>query len=267
MRKVVLFAALLIPLFGCWKSRPPSPEMAASLGGQEILYTEFESYVASSVGEPAAGLDSAVLSRLLDRYLEEEALLMLALDRGIEGTRRSAVNALIDEEVDPKADLPTVRAYYEAHPGEFREPSRVRLLQILVGDRETAEQAAREIEGGASFSEVSSRVSSDPTSIDQGYIALEDLPPVFAEVVGRLESEEVSVVVAADYGFHLFQVVESLPEMTLTFEEAEASIRERLRRQASDEAFGRLVEQARGRYDLAIHVQNLPFDYSPSPTP
>lgn len=267
MKKMVFCAAVLALLSGCWESRPQSPEIAATVGGQDILFTEFESHVTSSVGEPAAGLDSAVLSRLLDRYLEEEALLMLALDRGIEGTRRSVVDALIAEEVEPVADLQTVRAYYDAHPEEFREPARVRLLQILVGDRETAEQAAREIEGGASFAEVSSRVSSDPSSIDQGYIALGYLPRAFAEVVGRLESGEVSEVVAAEYGFHLFQVVESLPEMTLPFEEAEASIRDRLGREASDEAFGRLVEQARGRYDLEIHVQNLPFDYSPSPTP
>lgn len=267
MRKIVYLAALVFLLTACAKSRPPSSEMAAEVGGHGVLYSEFEEYVMASVGEPAAGLDSRVLSRLLDRYLDEKALLMLARDRGVEGAGRSAVDALLAEEMGPIADQTAVSAYYEAHPEDFRGPPQVRLLQILVEDRETAELAAKAVESGESFPEVASRYSSDPTAIDQGYLVIEDLPPTFAEVVSRLDPGEVSEVLAAEYGFHLFQVVEKLPEMTLPLEEAEASIRDRLRREASDEAFARLVEQARGRYDLAIHVQNLPFDYSPSTAP
>lgn len=266
--KRLIFLALSLPcLSACWMDRPPSPGVAASIAGQEILYSEFERYVASSVGEPAAGLNSAVLSRLLDRYLEEEALLMLARDRGIEGTRRSIVEKLLAAEMESRPESDSPRDYYDAHPEEFHGPALLRLLQILVGDRETALAAARAIEAGESFADVASRVSTDPTAVDQGYLALEDLPPAFAEVVARLDPGDTSEVVEAEYGFHLFLVTESLPERVVPFEEARASIEDQLERDASDETFGRLVEQALGRYDLVIHVQNLPFDYSPSPAP
>ena len=65
----------------------------------------------------------------------------------------------------------------------------------------------------------------------------------------------------AEYGFHIFQVVERLPARTVPFDEAAPALADRLREEGEREALDRLVETARSRYTVRIHGPNLPFDY------
>ncbi len=140
----------------------------------------------------------------------------------------------------------------------------MRLRQILVEDRVTAERARREIAAGADFGEVARRLSRDPGASaggDQGELAREDLPPPFADIVFGLQPGEVSEVLAADYGFHLFQVSERLPAEVPPLESVAAEIRRVLAGRRADERLRTLVAEARNRYTVAVYDRNLPFTY------
>lgn len=261
-------ALAAMALAGCRpETKAPSPDAVAEIAGAEVDYGVFAGYVERQIGERGSALGSDVLSGLFDRFVDERLLAALAAESGLApvGTSpRRAVERLLEAEgtAEPAGD--EVAAYYEAHRDEFRRPERVRLRQALFEDRATAERARDEIAAGARFAEVARRHSRDPSGAAgglQGELALAELPPAFAETIFRLAPGEVSPVVEAEYGFHLFQVERRLPAAEVPLAEARDEIAGRLRRESADVRLAGLVEEARGRYNVTVFVRNLPFNY------
>jgi hypothetical protein len=254
-------------LASCNGEPVPSPDAILRLGSREVRHPEFETYLERNIGDPGSALPSEVLSELFDQFLDEVLLAELAADRGLSppGTdSRTAVGLLVADAAARKATPTEVASYYREHRGQFVRPERVRLSQILVDDHAAAERVRREIDSGADFAEVAKRESREPRAAfggDQGELARGDLPPVFAEKIFALAPGEVSDIVPADYGFHLFQVVERLPAQELTLAEAEAEIRAQLARDNAEGRLGELVREARARYNPQVYVRNLPFNY------
>jgi parvulin-like peptidyl-prolyl isomerase len=158
-----------------------------------------------------------------------------------------------------------VEAWYAAHRDEFRRPERVRLRQILVETRQQAESLRARILAGADFAAVAAAASEDPdvgaTAGFQGELYRGDLPPAFADLIFELEPGQVSEVVEAEYGFHLFEVSERLPAETLPLEAVRDDVERRLLQEAADRRLTALAEEARRRYDVAVWDRNLPFNY------
>jgi hypothetical protein len=251
---------------GCGPADMPAQDAAAEVGGREIPYQSFEAYLAANVGETEPQLGHMALSRLFDQFLDEELLTRLAEDSGMNlaADRRQAVETLLASYEAQQISPTELELYYAQHQEEFRRPERVRLRQILVEEEWLAEQARKALEGGESFDSVSERLSEDPAAAvggEQGELAREDLSPAFAEVVFALEPGEISPIVTAEYGYHIFQVTERLPEEVVPLDEAMDSIRGRLRRQNADQQLARLLDEARRRYNVEIYERNLPFNY------
>lgn len=269
--------ALGLGLAACKQDPPPAADIVAQIGKTAVRYSEFERYLTRTVGDPESVLASEVLSQLFDQFLDERLLDRLARDRKLappaeparpaqEGDPggRQAVEALLLGGAAGEPSEEEVRAYYEAHRAEFVRPERVRLRQILAENGKAAEAAVKEIRAGADFAEVARRLSRDPSAASGGYqgeLARADLPPSFADTIFALAPGEVSRPVAADYGFHVFQVVERLPAGEVPLEGARAEIAGRLRRERADEALKSLVKEARGRYHIEVFERNLPFGY------
>lgn len=268
---------LLIALTSCRREEPLPPDVVAKIGVTPVHYADFESYLARAVGDGGGSvLASDVLSGLFDQFLDEELLVRLAADRGLvrgggpgpgERGRRQAVEKLLETSLAAAPPQAEVAAYYRAHRQEFARPERVRLRQILTEDRASAERALKAVAAGSDFGEVARQMSRDPSASaggDQGELARSDLPPAFAEVIFALQPGEVSRVVPADYGFHVFQVTARLPAEVVPLEQARPEIVERLRRQRADRRLHELVAEARKRYDVTLFRRNLPFNYKGS---
>ena len=262
--------AILLLVCGCQRSAPPpAPDAVATIGGTDVRYSELEAYLARSVGDSSA-LGSDVLSELFDQYLDESLLARLAVDRGLvrgaggpAGPRR-AIDALLQQGLRREPGAAEIAGYYQAHLGDFARPERVRLRQILTEDKATAEEALRELAGGKPFDEVARRLSRDPSAAAGGYqgeLSRGDLPPAFTEIIFALKPGEVSRLVPAEYGFHIFQVVERQPAQVVPLEQARGEILGKLRQDRADRLLRSLVEEARRRYPVAIHERNLPFAY------
>lgn len=254
-------------LAGCRREAVPPPDRVALVEAEVITYRQFEVYLEQQLGEPGRGLASDVLSRMFDQFLTETLLARLAIDRGLvppAAGRRAALDRLLaaDEGVEPVAE--EIAEFYRAHRDEFARPERVRLRQILTEDRASAEAALAELRAGAEFGRVAERVSSgagEPIGGPQGELSRDELPPAFADVIFRLAPGELSEVVEARYGYHVFQVVERLPAEILPLAAARAEIRDRLRRERADSLLAALAEEARTRYNVQVYERNLPFNY------
>jgi parvulin-like peptidyl-prolyl isomerase len=262
--------AILLMVTACQRSAPPpAPDAVARIGETEVRYPEFEGYLARSVGDSNA-LGSDVLSELFDQYLDEWLLARLAADRGLvrhpggpAGPRR-AIDALLQTGLRREPDATEIAGYYQSHLGDFARPERVKLRQILTEDRATAEEALREIAGGKSFEEVARRLSRDPSAAAGGYqgeLSRGDLPPAFTEIIFALKPGEVSRLVPAEYGFHIFQVIDREPAQVVPLEQAKEEILSKLRQDRADRLLRSLVQEARNRYHVTIYERNLPFAY------
>jgi PPIC-type PPIASE domain len=246
-----------------------------------VRYAEFQRYVVRSAGGDsggAGGLGSDVLSALFDQFLDERLLARLAADRGLVpaaaagsvGTAadpRRSVDALLAGDPRWEPDEAEIALYYRRHAAEFARPERVKLRQILTGDRRAAERARREIVAGKPFEAVARQLSGGPRADSGGYqgeLARADLPPSFADLIFALKPGEVSAVVPADYGFHLFQVADHQPAEVVPLAAARGEIVARLRQQHADETLRSLVHEARDRYNVKVYERNLPFGYAGS---
>lgn len=278
-------AALL--LAACGGSEPPAPDVVARIADEEIRYPRFEAYLQQAVGDPDAVLTSDVLTALFDQFLDEQLLVRLAQDReGRAGAKpgpsgrplaaaepqpaRRAIEALLAADRDAEPGEADSIAYYDAHRADFARPERVLLRQILVEERAVAEQALGQIAAGAEFQEVARSLSRDASAGFggfQGELSRADLPPDFAEVIFALGEGEVSRVIPADYGFHIFQVVRRLPAAVAPYEAVREEIRDRLRQQRADQRLAALAAEARKRYDVEVYPRNVPFNYEGSYAP
>ncbi len=259
--------ALVLALLSCGEGRLSAPDVVATIDDREVKYAEFELYLAENSVESAAALASDVLSGLFDRFLAQEQLHRLLLERGLvaEGApRRAALQTALAGLLGQEVGGVQIESYYREHPEEFRQPERVELRQLLVEGRSQAERARSDWLEGVPYDEVVRRHASDPEAhrSSEGWLAREDLPTVFADTVFELEAGEISEIVPADYGFHIFQVTRRMPAELLALEVAEGTIRRRLSSQLADRELRRLWQQAGERHEVVVFRRNIPFNYA-----
>lgn len=260
--------AVVCGLLGACRQPPPiAADVAVLIHGEEMHYDQFEAYLRENMGGEEAALDSEVLSRLFDQFLDQQLLIRLAVERGMVEpgvALREAVELVLGDFPKTSWTEEQLRAYYQAHEADYRRPEEVHLRQILVADRDDAEQAHAAIAGGEDFAQVAARFSQEPNAQmggDQGRLAREDLPASYADAIFSLSAGEVTDIVTADYGFHIFQVVERHPAEVQSFEAVAGEIRGVLERQWVDEIVAGFIDEARERYNVVVFPSNIPFDY------
>ncbi|HSL84104.1 MAG TPA: peptidyl-prolyl cis-trans isomerase [Thermoanaerobaculia bacterium] len=259
--------AALAPLLAGCGAASRSPDTVAVVCGSKVTYAELAAYVEAETDSPAAALESPVLSRLLDQHLTERLLVRVARDRGLvapDAGTREALSALLRSAPAGQPVHSEALARYRDRRAELTLPERVRLRQVLTQTREEADAARAELAAGADFADVARRYSEDPSAPyggAQGELGREDLPEEFADVIFGLAPGEVSEVLEADYGFHVFQVTARLPGRVVPFDEAEKVLTQEVREERVRAWLDGLVEEARSRYAVRVYEENLPFDY------
>jgi len=257
-------AFALLAALACRREQPPAPDVVARIGGKDVHYARFEGYLQRSMGDPDTVLASDVLSELFDQFLDEQLLAHLALDRGLVPSidhPRQAADALLRSDPEAEPGEAEIAAWYAAHRQDFARPERVRLRQILVEDRKAADRAAHDLAAGTAFEEVARRASKGAGGGFSGVLSRADLPPAFADAIFNLKPGEVSRVMPAEYGFHLFQVLERLPAEVAPLDEVKDGILARLRQERADRRLAALVKECRSRYTVVVYGRNLPFNY------
>lgn len=262
-----LFAAALclLPFLACHREAPISADVVARIGGQQVPYARFEEFLRKQVGEGAGALDSRVLSRLLDQFLDAELLTRLAAGEkrpAAADGERAALDSLLAEAEVPVEQV-EAEQYYRTHENELALPERLRLHHILVSSEADVRRIAQRLADGEDFAALARELSLDPSAPaggDQGEIALDDLP-AFAQAVTRLGPGEVSDPIRASDGWHLFRLDERLPARRRTFDEVAPEITDRLRRQRGDALLAQRLAEAADKYNVVVYAQNLPFDY------
>ncbi len=242
-----------------------APTVIAQLDGAEVRYQTFSDYVAANVGRQADGLGSAVLSTLLDEFLDAELARALATKEAPAGTPKERLfEVWVDRLPVTEPSEAEVRAAYLRHSDALALPERVLLRQLVAQSFAEAEAARRETVSGADFGQIADRFAEHqfvPAGGLQGVLAAEDLPEQVAEIVFDLPVGEVSRIVELDYGFCLFQVDQKLPEQLRTLDETAGSLRLDILSERRQQALSDRIAEARESLNVTIFAENLPFRY------
>lgn len=153
-----------------------------------------------------------------------------------------------------------IKAYFDAHAGEFKHPPMVRARQVVLRTRGEAQAVLRRLQGGEKMEELAWACSISPEAKkkgDLGWIAKGQLQEPMERAFFSLTPGQTSSVVESPYGFHIFQVVSRRPEGQRGLPEVWAEIEEGLISQKEEEFFGGWLQELRRLYPVAIDRQLL----------
>lgn len=107
-----------------------------------------------------------------------------------------------------------IERYLADHADLHAHPERVRAQQIVMTDAERASGVREKIGAELTFEEAALRYSVSPegkSGGDLGYFARGAMPKAIEDICFSLEPGQVSAVVATDYGYHIFRVLDHQP--------------------------------------------------------
>jgi peptidyl-prolyl cis-trans isomerase SurA len=181
--------------------------------------------------------------KMLDGMLAEQGMTRAAFREQIRSQLESynVLSAKVRSKV--KLSEEDVKNYYQRHPGEFAGEEELHVRHILIPLAEAAalmevgratlagEQARQRVAGGEPFAEVAKAVSKGPGASDGGdlgWLRRGTMQRSLEEVVFGLKDGELSKLVRAGPGLHLFKVEERRQGGGKSFEQAKDEIRDRL---------------------------------------
>ena len=151
-----------------------------------------------------------------------------------------------------------ISVYLESHPELLIRPQRVRALQIVVKTKEEASNIAREIRRGMKFEEAAMKYSLGPEGKnggDLGFFSAGEMPAVFDEVCFNLRLGQLSPVVATDYGYHLFKIVDRQGASERSLAEVREEVELKLRREQEEAAQKRVIARLRDNAKLKLPTE------------
>ena len=290
-------------LAGCHRTEATGPAPEASASARSALPPALADRVLAKVGDRTITLGDyqAVLDgmdrferlryqtadrrkQLLDEIIDVELLAHEAERRGLakqpetqelvrQILRDAVVRELRDKQPSP-ADVPTseVRAYYDAHHGDFREPERRRLADVAVTDRALADRilAAAKTASPKEWGGLVEKYSKDNPPPDVPVELAGDLgmvtPPSFGKNDNPRVPEAVRAaafeipepgtvldhVVADGKTFHVVRLIGKSAARDRSFEEAERTIRIRIVENKLHAAEANLERELRARFPVQV---------------
>jgi parvulin-like peptidyl-prolyl isomerase len=282
-----LLVGSLLLLPSCRKKEAIPPDVVAQVGDRSITLEDFKRYLTRNSGVELAQIPPEAASALLDQYIEEALVSAYAAKQGVdvsaeqvaEAVRKDPGSTVLEKRDHMRrqrlvADISSrladpaeaeMRKYFQENPAEFNFGERLRARQILVHDRDLANDLLRKLRGGASFEELSREHSDAPNAGaggDIGFVGRGELPKAFEDELFSTPPGEVSKVIQADESFHIFKVQEVRSAGPVDFVAAAPVIRARLREEALNREMSRLIKRARDEVAVSVLTKRLPFSYS-----
>lgn len=249
----------------------PRPEVMARVGDAELALEGFQRYLEAASGQPWQAVDHLVATRLLDQYLDQELVLVAAEGRSRgaghdhPASRTAAVRPLLAELCGGDGEVPeaAVRREVERRLDEV-QPRRARVRQLLLDDVEAAAAARERVLAGESFEEVSRQVSRAPNAASGGALGLLEhgtLPRGIDAVVFALGAFEVSEPVRSPAGYHVFQVLEVVPEGRRPRAELERAVRREMSERDLGERTRSCLDRLAEEVGVRVYPRRLWFEY------
>lgn len=162
-----------------------------------------------------------------------------------------------------------VRSFYDTHPDDMKVAERRRVRHILIkpeGEDAAAKEKAKKladdllarIKKGEDFGTLAGQYSADPGSKGSGGelppFAKGVMVPPFERAAWALSKGETSGVVESPFGFHLIQMIDSVPETAVPYEQVRGRIEQYLRQRDLKDAVRAKADQLRGKIKVEVLI-------------
>jgi peptidyl-prolyl cis-trans isomerase C len=124
-----------------------------------------------------------------------------------------------------------IRQYYDAHTDEFQEPEQVHAAQIVVKELDEAKRIQQLLRQGQKLPDLARKYSLSADAKvggDLGWFPRGVMPKVFDDTCFKLGVGQTSDVVASEYGFHLFKVLDKRAAVRKDFSQVRAEVEKKL---------------------------------------
>lgn len=176
--------------------------------------------------------------------------------------RRIMISKLIDKELGSRIEVTgaEIESYYKEHKNDFYQPIQYHARQIVVDNKELANKILERIKKGEDFGKLAEEFSLSPDRKrggDLGFFNANSFPPIFAEICEKLKPGETSGVVASDYGFQIFELVEKRDARQRTLEDSKAEIEALLKEKHLERSFDAWFKDIRNNAKVTIDEKIL----------
>lgn len=202
-----------------------------------------------------------------DQALSQAHLSLAELKKDQEASL--TVLKLFEQEIYPRVGVTEaeIHDYFDAHEADFSEPEQVHAAQIVVKEAEEAKRIQQLLRQGQKFADLARKYSLSADAKvggDLGFFPRGQMPPPFDQVCFSLPVGQVSDVVATEYGFHLFKVLEKRPARKQEFAQVRAEIEHRLLEQKRAQAQGDYVQSLKAKAQVHVNEAALAAVTGPS---
>lgn len=262
---------------------PPGDPVVARVDGEAITLSELMAAMQELPPQLRQQPPQRLLPALLDQLITQRAVVNAARRAGLDRDEevrarvrqaedRELQQAILTREVAGRVTEAMVREAYDRQIASRPPEDEVRARHILVRTEAEARAAITEIQGGAEFAAVATRLSTDPGSRnggDLGFFRRGDMIPEFAEAAFALQPGRVSEnPVRTQFGWHVIKVEERRRTEAPPFEEVQDQIRQQLFEREVTATVERLRAAARvERFNLDGGAQRPTDNAEPPPPP
>jgi parvulin-like peptidyl-prolyl isomerase len=171
--------------------------------------------------------------------------------------RRLLIEKVIEQDVNARivVSQDEARRHYEARRKAYQTPRRVRAAQIVVRDRDRAEEILKRLMAGEDFGKVAREASIGPEAAqggDLGFFERGRMPEAIDRVVFSLPAGRFSGVVQSPYGYHIFKLLAREDAGGKTFAEVSERVVADLRRLKEVEAYEHWVDGLKSRAIIEV---------------
>ena len=145
-----------------------------------------------------------------------------------------------------------IKAYYEKNKARFSQPERRDLRIVLTKTKAKAQQAKRQLAGGAAFKTVAKKFSIDQASKGQGGVLLAvakgQQEKALDEAVFAADKGELVGPIKTQFGYYVFKVQKITKASQQSLKESSATIKQLLASQNQQKALDSFVKEFRDKW-------------------
>ena len=242
-------------------------KILATVAGRDITVADIDNVIASYSSEEQAKMQNeTVRTKILEQLIATRLFALEAREKKLDETKdfEELLEKLKDEVLGQMMVTELVkslavtsedeRAFYEANKDQFVTEPDVSAKHILVDSWDKAMEIKAEIlRGDVTFEAAASKYSSCPSKErggDLGYFTRGQMDADFDNAAFKTEVGTISDPVETRFGFHLIYVSDKREKRTITFEEAQEIIHNRLIRVNQKEAYAKELSRLSDKYSV-----------------
>jgi peptidyl-prolyl cis-trans isomerase C len=266
----------------------------ASINGRPVYQDQFEGFLSLEPNEPGEEPVQSQRNIRFREFVMEQLLLQEAETKEIEvdealvrqqlaswlsagqevtpdlGERVRTflkIQKFIKQEIRDRVEIGNqeMQRYYRRHSDDYKVDDEYHVLEILLEDRERAEEIREQLNFGdvRTFKSMARRYSQGLTAQaggDLGTFKHGQLPENFEKIIFQLKAGEISAIFHSPEGYHIFMMEEWIPRHAQKFHEVQEAIFEKLVGEKESVALDDYVNQLFQSASIEVHDRTLSLE-------